>query len=215
MRVKVTAWLLLVLIILFGMLFFINARIYPAMEALAQAKAEKLAIRAMHEAILISLSSEKVYDKLLAPSVNADGVYMLNADAAAMNTLSYECSVTAQKLLSKESEQGIKISVGTLSGIAPLSGMGPNIKIRFTPAANVQSTFESTLKKSGINQTLYRVKIILTAEIYIILPGKSSKLTVSTDAAIAESVIVGEVPQVYTNVEDEENMLELVPSELP
>ena len=62
-------------------------------------------------------------------------------------------------------------------------------------------------------QSLYRVNIRLTSTIRLIMPGVSHSIEVSAKAAIAESIIVGEVPQVYTNVADEEDMMNLIPTE--
>ena len=91
--------------------------------------------------------------------------------------------------------------LGTVSGITYLTGRGPRIRVTFTPAGSVYSEFCSTLSSSGINQSLYRVNLRLTASIrLIVLPGISRSIKVSSEAAIAESIIVGEVPQVYTNV---------------
>lgn len=202
------------LVLCVGFLIAFNASIYPSMRTLAQAKVEKLAIAAMNESILSSLTHDLHSSEFVSPSEEDGRMYMLSTDSVAMNRFSYECAQTAQKKLTDISETGISLSLGTLSGIAPLSGMGPKINIRFTPAANVRASFSSTLEKSGINQTLYKVKIILTTDIYIVLPGKPCKVTAVTDAAIVESVIVGEVPQVYTNVSDDE-MLDLVPTEVP
>lgn len=207
--------LIICAVLVFVALKILNTSIYPSMETLARAKVERLATEAMNDAILLSLSSQETYAELLEATENGEKVYMLKADPIAMNRLSFECARAAQEKLSDLSDVGITLSLGTLSGIAPLSGKGPDIHVDFTPSATVKASFHSTLEKSGINQTLYKVKIELTADIYIILPGRSSKVTVTTDAAIAESVIVGDVPQVYTNVEDTDDMLNLIPTEVP
>ena len=80
---------------------------------------------------------------------------------------------------------------------------------------SVQSEFSSELRASGINQSLYRVNLKLTASLRLILPGVSDTIQVSAEAAIAESIIVGDVPEVYTNVANEEDMLNLIPSDKP
>ena len=56
-------------------------------------------------------------------------------------------------------------------------------------------------------------RIRVTASIRLIMPGISRSIKVSSEAAIAESIIVGEVPQVYTNVESTDDMLNLIPTE--
>lgn len=79
----------------------------------------------------------------------------------------------------------------------------------------MQSQFSSEFTSSGINQTLYRVNIKLTASIQLVMPGIYELIRVSTEAAIAENIIAGEVPQVYTNVASEEDILNLIPTDLP
>ncbi len=49
----------------------------------------------------------------------------------------------------------------------------------------------------------------------LILPGVSETIQVSAEAAIAESIIVGDVPEVYTNVANQDDMLNLIPTEKP
>ena len=108
-----------------------------------------------------------------------------------------------------------QIPLGTITGISFLSGKGPAIHVSYTPAGSVQSQFSSEFTSSGINQTLYRVNIKLTASIQLVMPGIYELIRVSTEAAIAENIIAGEVPQVYTNVASEEDMLNLIPTDLP
>jgi hypothetical protein len=79
----------------------------------------------------------------------------------------------------------------------------------------VQSAFDTEFSSSGINQTLYRVKLRLTASVQIVMPGVYQAVSVTSEAAIAESVIVGEVPQVYTDVANTDDMLNLIPTEVP
>ena len=75
----------------------------------------------------------------------------------------------------------------------------------------MKSSFESEFRSAGINQTLHRIKLCLTATVRVILPGHSQSLIVSAEAPIAENIIVGDVPQAYTNVANEEDLLNLVP----
>ena len=96
-----------------------------------------------------------------------------------------------------------------------MAGKGPGISVSFSPAGSVESEFRSEFVSSGINQTLYRVNLELTASVRLVMPGVSETVSVRAEAAIAESIIVGEVPGVYTNVASEEDMLNLIPTEMP
>ena len=65
---------------------------------------------------------------------------------------------------------------------------------------------------AGINQALHRITLELTGTIRIILPGRASSLSICARAPVAENAIVGDVPEAYTNVANEEDLLNLIPS---
>lgn len=206
---------MIIVIVFILVTVWMNNSIMPAMLALSEARVRSIATNAMLNAIVSSLSSDDSYAKLLEYLENGQKIYMLQADTIAMNRLAALCTEKAQEKLTQLGDVGISIAVGTITGVPLLSGVGPNIRMTFTPAGSVAYNFTSSLTTSGINQSLYRVNIVLTAKVYIILPGASKSVEVSSQAAIAESVIVGEVPQVYTNVPDIDSMLNLVPTEVP
>ena len=174
-----------------------------------------VAAKAMNDAILDTMQQDENYTELLHIRENGSKVYMVQADPRQMNLLSAQCAEAAQQRIAALGEQGIAIQLGTITGISFLSGKGPAIHVSYTPAGSVQSQFSSEFTSSGINQTLYRVNIKLTASIQLVMPGIYELIRVSTEAAIAENIIAGEVPQVYTNVASEEDMLNLIPTDLP
>ena len=191
----------------------INMR--PAMTALAIARIRSVAARAMNDAILESMGDETNYARLIQVHESADRVYMLQANTHKMNILAADCAEAAQERIAQMGDQGISIPLGTITGISFLAGKGPSVKVSFSPAGSVQSEFSSEFISSGINQTLYRVNLRLIASVRLVMPGVSETVSVQAEAAIAESIIVGEVPEVYTNVASEEDMLNLIPTEVP
>ena len=192
--------LLIVLLSLSVALLSVNMR--PAMTALAIARIRSVAARAMNDAILESMGDETNYARLIQVHESSERVYMLQANTHKMNILAADCAEAAQERIAQMGDQGISIPIGTITGISFLAGKGPSLKVTFSPAGSVQSEFNSEFVSSGINQTLYRVNLLLTA-------------SVRAEAAIAESIIVGDVPEVYTNVASEEDMLNLIPTETP
>ena len=188
--------LLIVLLSLSVALLSVNMR--PAMTALAIARIRSVAARAMNDAILESMGDETNYARLIQVHESSERVYMLQANTHKMNILAADCAEAAQERIAQMGDQGISIPIGTIS-----------------PAGSVQSEFNSEFVSSGINQTLYRVNLLLTASVRLVMPGVSETISVRAEAAIAESIIVGDVPEVYTNVASEEDMLNLIPTETP
>ena len=204
--------LLIVLLSLSVALLSVNMR--PAMAALAIARIRSVAARAMNDAILESMGDETNYARLIQVHESSERVYMLQANTHKMNILAADCAEAAQERIAQMGDQGISIPIGTITGISFLAGKGPSLKVTFSPAGSVQSEFNSEFVSSGINQTLYRVNL-LTASVRLVMPGVSETIFVRAEAAIAESIIVGDVPEVYTNVASEEDMLNLIPTETP
>ena len=186
----------------------------PALVSIAEARINALAVTAMNDAILECMEESANYANLVTAYENGNRIYMLQADARQMNMLASDCCAAVQARIASLGEQGVSVPLGTLTGITYLSGRGPGINVSFTPVGSVSSEFRSELASSGINQSLYRVNIRLTSSIRLIMPGVSKTITASSEAAIAESIIVGEVPQVYTDVTEDE-MLNLIPTEVP
>lgn len=195
-----------------ALLLMINDNMRPALTAIAEARITALAVSAMNDAIMERMDDNS-YTSLITAYDNGEKVYMIQADTRQMNMLASDCCAAAQTRIAAMGEQGVSVPLGTVSGITYLSGRGPGIRVMFTPVGSVESDFDSELVSSGINQSLYRVNIRLTSTIRLIMPGVSHSIEVSAKAAIAESIIVGEVPQVYTNVADEEDMMNLIPTE--
>ncbi len=209
---KLIIVLTVVIVLLFACFIYINANLRPVLAGLSEARVESVAAKAMNRAILDVLSTDEAAQALLNIYSNDNGVYLLQANSSKLNIVSADCAEAALKRIMELGEQGVSIPIGTVSGIPLLSGVGPRITLKFTPAGAVQSSFQSEFRSAGINQTLHRIILRLTATVRIILPGQSRTVTVVAEAPIAENIIVGDVPSAYTNVANEEDLLNLVPS---
>ena len=212
-RILLTTAAVLTLFVILSLV--LNANMRPTMTALAEARIRSVATRAMNEAILASMRDEESFSKLVDVKTDESGVYLFKTDARLMNLIAAACSQDAQERIAALGEQGVTVPFGTITGISFLSGKGPYLKVVFTPMGSVKSEFRSETSSSGINQTLYRIYLTLTASVRLVLPGVSQSISVSCEAPIAEGLIVGDVPQVYTNVANEEDLLNLVPTSPP
>ena len=208
---KALAGLLLVLLAAAGALWYVNASLRPVLEGLASARVESAAARAMNEAILEVLGSASTGELLSAQASNEGHVSLLTADAGKLNLLAADCAAAAHRRIQDLGEQGVSVPLGTLSGVPLLAGLGPRLSFRFTPVGMVQSSFHSEFRSAGINQTLHRITLQLTGTVRVVLPGRSYSVTVLTQAPVAENVIVGDVPEAYTNVANTDDLLNLIP----
>ena len=194
-----------------GALWYVNVSLRPVLEGLASARVESAAARAMNEAILEVLGDGTAGELLSARESNQGHISLLTADAGKLNLLAADGAAAAQRRIMDLGEQGVSVTLGTLSGVPLLSGLGPRLTFRFTPVGMVQSSFHSEFRSAGINQTLHRITLQLTGTIRVVLPGRAYTVTVTAQAPVSENVIVGDVPEAYTNVANEEDLLNLIP----
>ena len=89
----------------------------------------------------------------------------------------------------------IKIPLGTLFSSNLFIGRGPNIKIRVNPVGSFSAKTRSEFSSAGINQTKHTVCVNIKAELCVALPFGNINTSVESDVVIAETVIVGTVPQ--------------------
>lgn len=101
-------------------------------------------------------------------------------------------------------EQGdifkVSIPIGTLIGHEYTLGRGPRITFDLQYSYTVNTELSSTFYEAGINNTLHSIELNVTNKINIIIPWGHSSTKVSTKYILAETVIVGKVPDAYTGV---------------
>ena len=69
------------------------------------------------------------------------------------------------------------------------------------PARAVYADYENTFSAAGINQTRHTVSVKITVSSGVYLPGYSAETTIETHIIIAETVIVGDVPDAFTKID--------------
>ena len=94
-------------------------------------------------------------------------------------------------------DSSISIRMGTLTGTDFLADRGPAVQLRIIPVSSVSSSITNEFVSGGINQTLHRIMMQLVVDISIVLPGYSTTTTVVSEFCIAETIIVGSVPESY------------------
>ncbi len=181
--------------------------------SLAQAQARATAVRILNEAASELLSTGDVtYDALMHVTSDGSGqVRLIQANTPVMNRLAAQVSLLAQERLRAGPEESVRIPLGSALGLTLFAGAGPKIEVRILPVGSVHAEFHTDFQSAGINQTRHRVSLLLTAQVQLVIPTGAKTVAVSTQVAMAESIIVGEVPETFTDVGDDMDMLDLVP----
>lgn len=91
----------------------------------------------------------------------------------------------------------IGIALGNLILPELLSDRGPDIPVHILSIRNSEGSFESYFSEAGINQTLHQLTMNVSIDVSILVLGKAESYTVNSQVVVAETVIVGDVPDTF------------------
>lgn len=126
----------------------------------------------------------------------AGEITALSADMARLNLLRAELSAHLLERL-EDSQLELTVPVGSLLPFEPTWARGPDLHLRALALGTASAEFESEFTSAGINQTRHRLWLELSVPVTVLLPGGGEELTVDSRLCVAETVIVGQVPQTW------------------
>ncbi|WP_367925205.1 sporulation protein YunB [uncultured Ruthenibacterium sp.] len=200
-ELKLSGWVkvLLFLGILFLILIEIDMQLRPVITTMAEYQCRVVSILAMNEAVMDELEQEpNIGAELVHVDTREDGsVVSVEIDSVEMNRLQARLTDAVTNRLLGIQQQDIGIPLGTLTGWQLLAGRGPKIHLQILPTSFVESDIVDSLETAGINQTQHRIFIDFKVEMSAIMPGYSTSVVVENQVCVAQTLIVGEVPQFY------------------
>lgn len=101
----------------------------------------------------------------------------------------------------------IGIPIGSLFLPEFFSGKGPAIPVHILAIRNSDATFSSNFIQAGINQTLHQLVMEVNVEAAVLVLGETSTFQVSSQIVVAETVIVGEVPNTFIQTGEDASRL--------
>ena len=152
------------------------------------------------------------YDDLMNVRMDDGGqVSLLSANTMRMNALAERAGDAALRKLETVSAQKVDVPLGAALGLTLLAGSGPRIPISIVPVGSVQTDFETEFEACGINQTRHKVYLQLSASIRIVIPTGAKTTNVTANMLVAESIIVGKVPESFVGYRLSEEELNMAP----
>lgn len=205
--------IVLALLLLFlGLSVYMSMNISPVLVAMAQSKVKALTVDVMGKSVYEIMGQDVSYTDLVHTKTDGDGkVVMLDADILKLNRMAADIAITAQEQLKERGMQEVHIPLGSALGWPLVAGRGPEIPVKIQPVGAVVTRFTTEFVSAGINQTRHRILLEATAQVRIVVPLGAGQVEVKSTIPVAETIIVGDVPGSYVNVEDLQQMLPLVP----
>ena len=142
------------------------------------------------------------YEDIITIIRDNDGnIKMLQTNIKSVNEISSDIPNNIVTALESEENSNISIYLGSILGLKVLSAQGPKINVKISHVGNVETSLKSQFIAQGINQTLHRIYLEIICEVSILTPYDTITEQITNQILIAESVIVGNVPDAYYNIQ--------------
>lgn len=144
-------------------------------------------------------SGDIQYDRLITFEKDDGGrITALRSNMAEFNRLQSAITADILQRMGQTAQSELSIPLGTLTGSALLAGRGPRFRVRMESVGSCSAHFENDFDHAGINQTTHSILLYVDVSVSILLPGFRTYTKVSNVFSVAETVIVGAVPDSYT-----------------
>lgn len=191
----------LVFIISISIILYIKAA-YPIFISSCKSKANSMATNIVNEEVQ-KVVKQYTYNDLVNIEKDENGkILLVQGKVDKINELVSQVTKNIQQSIDSSDTGVVYINLGKVTGMSFLSYVGPTFKIELERAGRIETKLESHFVSKGINQTIHKINLNLKCKISILTPLESIAETIEETMIVAETVIVGEVPDNYYYYDD-------------
>lgn len=169
------------------------------LHSLCEAKVESIGITISNKAIDDVMDGIKYEDLIMFDKDENGKIIALKSNVVEMNNIASEIATKVQNMYDELEDIYVYVPLGNFAGNSFLAGHGPDIKVKVIPAGTVNTDFKTEFISAGINQTRHRVYLGVVCNMRVIAPFATEDIVVDNSVTVAETVLIGEVPEFYTN----------------
>lgn len=189
-----------VVVSLIGTLFYLfRGKFNTALRDLSKTQITNTTSDLINDAIDELIESGSIqYDRIVYFEKDLDGrITALKTNMSEVNRLKTDIlNLINNEILALDTAD-IGVPLGNLFFPEIFSGKGPVIPVQIIAIRNSDASFSSSFTEAGINQTLQKITLTVSVDVTILVLGKTDSFTVSSQVVVAETVIVGQVPDTY------------------
>lgn len=191
---------------------FIENTMKSTLSATAEIKSKEIMEQIINDAVYEMTRREDGTElEIIHTNEDAEGnLQLVTLNTSLLNKIGTEIAKRVNNDIYYNETEQIRMSLGSLMGSKLLSQTGPYFTFDIVPVAVINVGYKTEFESTGINQSKYKVYLDVKTETRLLVPFMSEKFEADNTVLIAEAVIVGEVPETYTNI-PKEDVSELVP----
>ena len=196
---RIMRLLILVLIVTIIAFCLFRHKYHSVITALAQTQVKNATSDLINDAIDRQISNGTIqYDRMVYFEKDLEGkITALKTNMSEVNRLKTDLlNLINAEILAMDSDH-LGIPMGSLVLPELFAGKGPMIPVQIITIRNSEAGFFSDFSQAGINQTLQKLNMQVSVEVSVLVLGELSDFTISSQVVIAETVIVGQVPDMF------------------
>lgn len=189
----------LIFLVLLVVLALLRSRLYPVIRSLAETQVKNTASDLINDAIAEQIAAGNIrYDRIVYFEKDLNGrITALKTNIGEINRLKTDVlNIINDEILTSD-ESGLGVALGSLFFPEFLSGKGPKLPVKILVIRNSEADFYSDFSEAGINQTLHKLNMEVFLDVTVLVLGSTTEFTISSHMVVAETVIVGDVPETY------------------
>lgn len=203
---------ILILSVLIGSFIYVDTSLRPTITVLAETKASELANRSINKAVGEVVKEKINYSDLINTKLDSEGkITMIQSNTIMMNKIASDVALQIQDELKQVKTTTSYIPIGTALKSPILAKYGPKLKVSIEPIGTVSVNFKTDFESSGINQTRHIIYLEATTQVKVVIPLTTTTKNIKVQIPICETIIVGDVPNSYVNI-PEEDLTDILPN---
>lgn len=187
----------LLLVITTALLLFFRFKYHTAIRGLAETQVKNTTSDLINDAIDKQIEMGNIqYDRIVYFEKDLNGrITALKTNMSEVNRLKTDIlNLINDEILALDTSD-IGIPLGSLVLPEFLAGKGPAIPVQVLSIRNSEASFSSAFTEAGINQTLHQINMHVSVDVAVLVLGQTNYFTISSQVVIAETIIVGQVPE--------------------
>ena len=196
---KIIRFFLLLVVVIFALLMIFRIRYHEAIRELSETQVRNSTSDLINDAISRQIASGNIrYERIVYFEKDLDGkITALKTNMTEVNRLKTDIlNLINDEILALDTTD-MAIPIGSLIFPEFFSGRGPGIPVQILSIRNSDGSFKSYFSEAGINQTLQQLTMDVSVDVSVLVLGKAESFTVSSQVVVAETIIVGQVPNTY------------------
>ena len=196
---RILRLIILISVAIFVCVIIFLGKYHDVIGVLAQTQVKNATSDLINDAIDMQISNGTIqYDRMVYFEKDLDGkITALKTNMSEVNRLKTDLlNLINDEILAMDSDH-LGVPLGSLIFPELFAGRGPCLPVHILTIRNSEADFFSEFSQAGINQTLQKLNMQVSVDVAVLVLGKVDNFTISSQVVIAETVIVGQVPDMF------------------